>query len=1460
MKSTLRIVFNLLAFPCLFSESIQAQELLPDFVQTNGTVRAVAKIGDTLIVGGNFSKVVESKSTSNYLTIVDKLNNNKLNVGNDEPNGTVYAAVEDSKGGFYIGGLFSKVGNFEANNIAHIDSNGKVDTTFKLKVDNAVKDLIYRNDTLYVGGNFISATTNGSFKSDANISKFSNNKNSFLKADGKISKIISDNNGGWYFIGDFTFINGVTRDGFAHVDSLGNLLPETISSIGAISTMVLHGDTLYFAGSFTSVQGQTRTMIASINVNSWQLTNWAPVVNISAISKIEISDHLNSIVVFGTFTSINSLPRTRLASFELTTGNLKSWSPAFSGTVTSMFAKNNDLFIAGTFTSIKGINRTNIAIIDMLADTVKPFNPNVNGTIESMAYLNTDTLLIGGLFSKINNINRNGFSGLVISTSQFTSNWNLGTMPDYIGHTTLSVGIIEVIDNNVYVGMKSQYSAPLLRYSSLLIINKYSEKEHENRFISDNSILSFAKNATDLIVAGDFTSCKNKVMPRFGILSYNLKSNNITNLLVLGSVALVEAIAIKDSILFVADLNKLQMVKMKNSSIMYTQMIYNINGTSNSIFDMYVQNNFLFIGGAFIQIDTGLSTAPTRGRLASFEILPNWKLKLTPLSFYCTGGDLYKLKVFNNTLYFCGSFTQVASNSRNYLAAINLTTNTLTNLTGASSALYSLDVDSTYIYVGGLNRYLRYNSINNTLNSNTVLTNTIYSVLLSTNKLFLGGNYTLLNFNTYARSSIFAYDLKNKSVLSWNPQVLGTNNIVYAIEVYNREFFIAGDFYGISGKGRARLALMSIDSINPLQTNFNFSITSSRITSLKIADSILCIGGLFNVQINGTPTSNFVLYNLKSKSFIVNYPSPNQEVFSFALKDSLLFLGGNFSSVYGQSRSYLAAINMKNFNLHPFAPLIDSTVYSIHINENNLYVGGRFSLVNGNSRLKFASFNVNDLQLSPYQLNFNQYVQSIVAKDSIVYFGGNFNLVNNISRQRFAAFDFHKNSLLDFQLNSNDIIYNVFVDSNSLYISGKFKVVNNRNMFSIGMTILPSNFKVLNSSLKTVCETNDLAVNLKFDGSYFKNEEFELHNLDSLGNFKSKFNYINTGNLVIPQQNLFRQGDKVNFKFFYPKANVYSNSYKVNLIKSDTLFITNLSATDSICKGDSILLKSSEANNFRWVLDDSVILSNLNDSIYVYETGSYAILPVDTLSCKSASEKISITKLETPKVPVISMNSISAEFCENDSIILYSSELTNIKWYKNGVLLNHNSDSLIVKETAYFQLEHFNPSLNSCNSFSEFVQVDKRLLPNKPKITAIKDTLISDSASLYQWYLNDTLLLGETSRTTRAFKSGNYKVEVFNNYNCANYSNPYEVTIQGIGNETNAGVKIFPNPSHGSIEIISTEKIKGYKIHDLLGRIVLSGENSNNRINTIELTNGVYIIYLELENKEIVKEKIIVEN
>ncbi len=164
------------------------------------------------------------------------------------------------------------------------------------------------------------------------------------------------------------------------------------------------------------------------------------------ISNGEIFDLVvlgNRVFVAGTFTSIQNqrpgntttYPQAGLASYNLDTGLVDaSFRPDFGGAVVNSVAVTPDgtkLFVAGEFSSVNGVSRSGLARLDLTTGAVvSGFTANTNARSTEVVASNT-TVYVGGRFTAVNGVPRAALAAVDAATGQvdpgFVNNISQGT-------------------------------------------------------------------------------------------------------------------------------------------------------------------------------------------------------------------------------------------------------------------------------------------------------------------------------------------------------------------------------------------------------------------------------------------------------------------------------------------------------------------------------------------------------------------------------------------------------------------------------------------------------------------------------------------------------------------------------------------------------------------------------------------------------------------------------------------------------------------------------------------------------------------------------------------------------------------------------------------------------------------------------------------------------------------------
>ncbi len=144
-----------------------------------------------------------------------------------------------------------------------------------------------------------------------------------------------------YVVGSFTQVNSSTSSRVARLDvgtgqKVAGFSPPSVNSV--VKNVDLVGGQLLIGGSFSTVGGQTRTALASLNPSTGALTSFANLAFADPLNggarqvlKMAVAPDGSRLVVIGNFTHIQGQDRAFIAMIDLTspTATLANWSTSF---------------------------------------------------------------------------------------------------------------------------------------------------------------------------------------------------------------------------------------------------------------------------------------------------------------------------------------------------------------------------------------------------------------------------------------------------------------------------------------------------------------------------------------------------------------------------------------------------------------------------------------------------------------------------------------------------------------------------------------------------------------------------------------------------------------------------------------------------------------------------------------------------------------------------------------------------------------------------------------------------------------------------------------------------------------------------------------------------------------------------------------------------------------------------
>lgn len=243
------------------------------------------------------------------------------------------------------------------------------------------------------------------------------------------------------------------------------------------------------------------------------------------------------------------------------------------------------------------------------------------------------------------------------------------------------------------------------------------------------------------------------------------------------------------------------------------------------------------------------------------------------------------------------------------------------------------------------------------------------------------------------------------------------------------------------------------------------------ITSTIEKDTNVYIGGKFSsvtMDDKTTGRPNLVEINLTNNYVTSWAPEPNGPVHDMANYNDELVIAGQFTTINGKEKSYIAAINANNKELQDLFINPNAPVYALIRNEDMLYIGGSFTEINGQIRNHFAAFNLATNSLADWDPNFNDTIYDLFQKGNILYVGGAFTEINQTAHNHIAAFDISSQSILDWNPNIDMTITHIESNGDSIIVTGFKKL--DEEVIAKQITLDPENATIIKEEEITVNE------------------------------------------------------------------------------------------------------------------------------------------------------------------------------------------------------------------------------------------------------------------------------------------------------------------------------------------------------------------------------------------------------
>lgn len=285
------------------------------------------------------------------------------------------------------------------------------------------------------------------------------------------------------------------------------------------------------------------------------------------------------------------------------------------------------------------------------------------------------------------------------------------------------------------------------------------------------------------------------------------------------------------------------------------------------------------------------------------------------------------------------------------------------------------------------------------------------------------------------------------------------NGHVNAIVRSGNLVYFGGLFDSVNGVPRQNLA--AIDAVTGALSDWNPG-ASDEVLTMDAGETDFYVGGRFTL-VAGAPRSALAAFNLASGALTGWNPSANDTVHSLSVtqkvfnpfQKKLVYVGGSFTGVGGQTRPGLAAIEPDTGQATEWNPrVLSGAVFAVLWTEEVIYAGGDFTgLATGPARLAAISL-ADDGQAVNWQPKPDGPVYAIEATSSTVWVGGSFTKIGRqidpgtmeqLPRQNIASLDGGlppgTGNVKPWDPGANGTVRALARSSTAIYAGGEFTVI-----------------------------------------------------------------------------------------------------------------------------------------------------------------------------------------------------------------------------------------------------------------------------------------------------------------------------------------------------------------------------------------------------------------------------------
>ncbi len=458
---------------------------------------------------------------------------------------------------------------------------------------------------------------------------------------------------------------------------------------------------------------------------------------------------------------------------------------------------------------------------------------------------------------------------------------------------------------------------------------------------------------------------------------------------------------------------------------------------NGQVYGLLVAGNVVYVWGWFTTVD-----GQQRNNLAALDAASGRVTAWNPDA----NGEVNALVVSGSTVYAGGAFTTIGGQSRAYLAALDAATGRATAWNPATPRhIHAMALSGNTVYLGtfpsipGSQPGNNLTAVDATTGQATAWSlnadGDVTTLVVAGGTVYAGGTFYFVDGQIHPNA--VAIDAATGLVAAWNPNLKVSKSGISAIVVEGNTVYLGGNFWGVGD--RYQNNLVAVDAVtgqpnawNPwVPYNGTFQLG---VGTISISGGNLFVGGDFTT-VGGVTRSHLAAIDATTGKPAPWNPAVEQPVRAMAISGNTVFTAGFVGGIFTSRLEAIDAATGQstNWNLHT-----DGHVTALAAAGSTFYVAGTFNSVGGQTRHNLAAIDAATGRVTAWDPNANGDVFALAASGSTVYAGGTFNLIGGQTRRSLAALDAATGQAMPWNPNPDAFVTALAPAGSTVYVGGPF--------------------------------------------------------------------------------------------------------------------------------------------------------------------------------------------------------------------------------------------------------------------------------------------------------------------------------------------------------------------------------------------------------------------------------------